>query len=63
MDIKQVYLVNMLGQTIKSWNSTNAPLSQECKIPVRQLSEGNYIIKVQTTDNQTINKKVIVKMQ
>ena len=63
MDIKQVYLVNMLGQTVKSWNSTNAPLSQECKIPVRQLSEGNYIIKVQTTDNQTINKKVIVKMQ
>ncbi|SFO01507.1 HYR domain-containing protein, partial [Bizionia echini] len=62
MVIKQVYLVNMLGQTIKSWNSTNAPLSQECKIPVTQLSEGNYIIKVQTNDNQTINKKVIVKM-
>lgn len=63
MDIKQVYLVSMLGQTVKSWNSTNAPLSQECKIPVRQLSEGNYIIKVQTTDNRTINKKIVVKQQ
>ncbi|MGY0392706.1 LamG-like jellyroll fold domain-containing protein [Bizionia sp. KMM 8389] len=61
MHIKQVYLVNMLGQTVKSWNSTNAPLSQECRIPVRLISEGNYIIKVQTLDNHTITKKIVVK--
>ncbi|TYB77235.1 immunoglobulin-like domain-containing protein, partial [Bizionia myxarmorum] len=63
MDIKQVYLINMLGQTVRSWNSTNAPIGHECKIPVRLISEGNYIIKVQTSDGQTINKKIVVKQQ
>src|SRR5690606_8025231 len=56
VDIKQVYLVNMLGQTVKSWNATNAPLAHECKLPVKNVSEGNYIIKVRTSDNKLINK-------
>ena len=61
IDIQQVHLVNILGQTVKSWNSTNAPLSHECKIPVRKISEGSYIIKVRTTDNSVINKKIVIK--
>ncbi|PWI31542.1 hypothetical protein DI383_02425 [Flavobacteriaceae bacterium LYZ1037] len=61
LEIKQVYLINMLGQTVKSWNKTNAPLSHECKIPVRKISEGTYIIKVRTSDNKLINKKIVVK--
>ncbi|MFD2540886.1 HYR domain-containing protein [Lacinutrix gracilariae] len=61
VDIKQVYLVNLLGQTVKSWNATNAPLSQECKLPVRKIAEGTYIIKVRTSNNAIINKKVVVK--
>ncbi|GGG43983.1 hypothetical protein GCM10010976_14470 [Bizionia arctica] len=60
MDIKQVYLVNMLGQTVRSWNATNAPLSDECKIPVSKISEGSYIIKVRTSDNKMINKKIVI---
>ncbi|EMQ93778.1 hypothetical protein D778_01525 [Xanthomarina gelatinilytica] len=60
VDIKQVYLVNMLGQTVKSWNATNAPLAHECRLPVKNVSEGNYIIKVRTADNKLINKKVII---
>ncbi|WP_339611906.1 HYR domain-containing protein [uncultured Xanthomarina sp.] len=60
VDIKQVYLVNMLGQTVKSWNATNAPLAHECRLPVKNVSEGNYIIKVRTSDNKLINKKVII---
>ena len=60
IDIKQVYLVNMLGQTVRSWNNTNAPLSHDCKIPVRNISEGAYIIKVET-NYTTYNKKVIIK--
>ncbi|WP_452233206.1 HYR domain-containing protein [Lacinutrix sp. MEBiC02595] len=61
VDIKQVYLVNLLGQTVKSWNGTNAPLSHECKLPVKKISEGTYIIKVRTSDNALINKKIVVK--
>ncbi|WP_055443314.1 HYR domain-containing protein [Lacinutrix himadriensis] len=60
-EIKQVYLVNLLGQTVKSWNGTNAPLSRECRLPVKKISEGTYIIKVITSDNTLINKKVVVK--
>lgn len=60
VDIKQVYLVNMLGQTVKSWNATNAPLAHECRLPVKKVSEGNYVIKVRTSDNKLINKKVII---
>ena len=61
VDIKQVYLVNLLGQTVKSWNGTNAPLSHECRLPVNKISEGTYIIKVRTSDNALINKKIVVK--
>ncbi|CDF78851.1 hypothetical protein BN863_11390 [Formosa agariphila KMM 3901] len=58
--IKQVYLINVLGQTVKMWNTTNAPLSNDCKIPVRNISEGNYIIKVETQNGSKI-KKVSIK--
>ena len=61
LEIKQVYLMNMLGQSIKSWNRTNTALSQETKIPVRNIAEGNYIIKVRTSDNRTVNKKIVIK--
>ncbi|WP_418513512.1 HYR domain-containing protein [Corallibacter sp.] len=61
MMVKQVYLINILGQTVKSWNASNSPISNECKLPVEYISEGNYIIKVQTNNQATINKKVIVK--
>ena len=59
IQVKQVYLINMLGQTIKSWNMTNTTLSHEMRIPVKHIAEGNYIIKVTTTTGTT-NKKVIV---
>ncbi len=58
--IKQVYLINTLGQTVKTWNATNAPLSYNCKIPVQRVSEGSYIIKVET-ENGTTTKKIIIQ--
>ena len=60
-NIKQVYLTNMLGQTIKSWNKTITPsFPNEMRIPVRKhIAEGTYIINVQTTSG-SINKKVII---
>ncbi|MGJ8592570.1 MAG: T9SS type A sorting domain-containing protein, partial [Aquaticitalea sp.] len=61
IQVKQVYLINILGQTVKAWNSINTPLSNEMKIPVKDVSEGNYIIKVQT-DTATHSKKIFVKL-
>jgi hypothetical protein len=60
VQVKQVYLINLIGQTVKSWNMTNMAMSDEIRIPVKNVSEGNYIIKVET-DGATINKKVIIK--
>jgi hypothetical protein len=61
IDIRQIYLINLLGQTIKSWNAANLPMSNnEIRIPVSRISEGNYILKVETSMN-TVNKKVIIK--
>jgi len=60
IDIRQIYLINMIGQTVKSWNVTNLPMSNdEIRIPVSNVSTGNYILKVETMAG-TINKKVII---
>ena len=59
-EVKQVYLINILGQTINSWNKTNFPsLSNEMRIPVNNVAEGSYIVKV-VTSYGTISKKVII---
>lgn len=58
-EIETVYLINMLGQTVKSWDTSNWSSSNEIRIPVKQLSEGNYILKV-IASLSTINKKIIV---
>ncbi|WP_242155022.1 LamG-like jellyroll fold domain-containing protein [Aestuariivivens sediminis] len=60
IDVKQVYLTNILGQRIKTWNKTNTPqFSNEMKIPVDDITDATYIIEVQTTAGN-INKKVIL---
>lgn len=59
INVQHVYLINILGQSLKAWNATNTPMRHEFTIPVKNVSEGAYIIKVET-DSGTINKKVIV---
>uniref|UniRef100_UPI0024943FFA HYR domain-containing protein n=1 Tax=Seonamhaeicola maritimus TaxID=2591822 RepID=UPI0024943FFA len=61
VDISQVYLTNILGQTIKSWNVSNTPnlSSNEIKIPINNVSEGTYIVKVETLDG-TANQKIVI---
>ncbi|MCO4823039.1 MAG: T9SS type A sorting domain-containing protein, partial [Flavobacteriaceae bacterium] len=60
-DIKKVVLLNILGQTIRTWQDIT-PLNQtEIKIPVENVSDGNYIIKVVNSKGKTTNKKVIIK--
>ncbi|MCL8007221.1 T9SS type A sorting domain-containing protein, partial [Gelidibacter japonicus] len=60
IEVRQVYLVNMAGQAVRSWNMTNINFAQEFKIPVKNISEGNYVLKVETNTN-SYNKKVIIK--
>jgi len=60
IDIRQIYLINMIGQTVRAWNATNLPTTNgEIRIPISNISEGNYILKVETSGN-TINKKIII---
>ena len=64
INVKQVFLIQILGQTVNSWEITNASAylhSQEIKIPVKNITDGTYIVKVITDDNITINKKVVIK--
>ena len=60
VQVKQLYLINVAGQTVASWNTTNLPMSNEIKIPVKHISQGTYILKAET-DTSTFNKKIIVK--
>jgi hypothetical protein len=61
IEVNQVYLTNLLGQKVKSWNMSEIPNSSnnEFRIPVNTISEGYYIIKVET-NSTTIRKKVII---
>jgi hypothetical protein len=58
ISVERVHLINILGQLVQSW-SISEP-STELRIPVRSISEGHYVVKVETNSG-TINKKVIVK--
>ncbi|MBF8150567.1 T9SS type A sorting domain-containing protein [Winogradskyella sp. F6397] len=60
VEVKQLYLINVAGQTIASWNATNLPMSNEIKIPVKHISEGTYILKAET-NSSVFNKKIIIK--
>ncbi|SDB24873.1 SprB repeat-containing protein [Flavobacteriaceae bacterium MAR_2010_188] len=60
ISIKQVYLINVVGQKVKSWNAFNANLSSETKIPVGKVADGNYIIKIET-NGASFNKKILIK--
>jgi|GEM_PF-685327 hypothetical protein len=60
IEVRQVYLVNMAGQAVRAWNMTNMNFAQEFKIPVKNISEGNYVLKVET-NTSSYNKKVIIK--
>ena len=60
-DIKEVELINIIGQSVKTWTNIEPINSHEIKIPVKNISEGNYVIKVINNQGMTTNKKVIIK--
>ncbi|TXG34450.1 LamG-like jellyroll fold domain-containing protein, partial [Seonamhaeicola maritimus] len=59
-NVKQVYLTNILGQTVKTWNfSDSSSFSNEVRIPIGTLSTGSYVVQVQTDIGRT-NKKIVI---
>ncbi|BAO77698.1 LamG domain-containing protein [Winogradskyella sp. PG-2] len=60
INVNQLYLINIAGQTVASWNATNLPMSDTIKIPVKNVSEDSYILKVETNIS-TVNKKLLIK--
>lgn len=61
MDVEHVHLINILGQTVMSWSKKEFnSFGSKIKIPVSNIPEGTYIIKVET-NSSTINKKVIIE--
>ncbi|MEQ3796454.1 HYR domain-containing protein [Flavobacteriaceae bacterium MJ-SS4] len=60
-DVKQVSLINLLGQTVRSWTMTTLPNTSksEFRIPVKDISEGIYIVKVET-NTIIYNKKITI---
>ena len=60
-DIKEIKLINILGQTVKTYNDIEPINSHEIRIPVKNISEGNYVIKVTNSHGKTTNKKVVIK--
>jgi hypothetical protein len=60
-EVKTIQLINLLGQEIQSWNHTQAfELNGAIRIPVKDVSDGTYVIKVNTLSS-AYTAKVIVK--
>jgi hypothetical protein len=59
--IKNVQLINMIGQEIQNWDNIQAfELNGAVRIPVTNIPDGSYIIKV-SSDKTTNSVKAIVK--
>ncbi len=56
---KQLSMTNMLGQVIKTYNNINNQ-ALENGINISSLSSGVYVVSIQTENNLTIDKKVII---
>lgn len=60
-EVKEIQLINLLGQEIQSRdNIATYELDGAIRIPVKDVLEGTYIIKVNTF-NTSYCKKAIVK--
>ncbi len=57
--IQNVTLINMLGQAIEFWKTSN--LDQEnIQLPSEHLSAGTYIVKIKTTTGD-LSKKIVIR--
>lgn len=54
-----IKLLNLSGQTIKSWNTAN--YSQEIVLPLKEVLSGTYLLQVQHSNNSSETIKIIKK--
>lgn len=54
--VEKVYLFNLLGQIIASWDVEN---KANIQIPLQRISQGTYIVKVKTS-NREVSTKIII---
>lgn len=60
-DVEKVHLINLLGQSIQTWQKGDLKnYNNEIRIPLENVSKGNYVINVET-NTTNINKRVIIK--
>ncbi|TVZ57638.1 HYR domain-containing protein [Flavobacteriaceae bacterium MAR_2010_105] len=59
IELNKVYLSNMLGQNMNSWTRFNPNPSNEIRIPIHYISEGAYIISLETNSGR-FNKKILI---
>jgi hypothetical protein len=57
--IKEFSISNILGQRVKTFNTINNQ-TLENGIDISNLSPGVYIVNIETDNNQSIDKKVII---
>ena len=54
--VEKVYLFNLLGQMIAKWDVEN---KINIQIPMQNVSQGTYIVKVKTS-NREVSTKIII---
>ncbi|WP_216746170.1 LamG-like jellyroll fold domain-containing protein [Paucihalobacter ruber] len=59
--VTKVKLVNLLGQSVQEWNQLETFYAENAtyRIPVKEVSEGTYVVYIET-ENNTHSKKVII---
>jgi hypothetical protein len=62
LKIQNLHLINILGQNVQSWNQDDLhAVNNEIRIPIKNISEGTYILKVESTLNRSLNKKILIR--
>jgi hypothetical protein len=56
--VQKVTLYNMIGQSIANWEIENS-MQENIQLPIKNLSSGMYIVKIQTS-NGDLSKKIII---
>lgn len=60
--VEKVHLINILGQSIHTWQKTDFDKYNldELRIPMRNVSKGNYVVHVET-NTTSINKQIVIR--
>ncbi|NNL15119.1 MAG: T9SS type A sorting domain-containing protein [Flavobacteriaceae bacterium] len=56
---KKLNVTNMLGQSVRTYNTTNNQ-TLENGIDIANLNSGVYIVSIQTENNISIDKKIVI---